>query len=60
MTQGERSKPRKPAEPDPSDCCGSGCPRCIFDIHEEAMQRYRAALAEWKLQPANKPTSGDA
>jgi hypothetical protein len=42
------------------DCCGSGCQRCIYDIHDEAMQRYRDALREWQLQSATEPNSGDA
>ena len=37
----------KAAGTDPADCCGSGCVRCIFDSHDDAMERYRAALAEW-------------
>ncbi|MEO7013597.1 MAG: oxidoreductase-like domain-containing protein [Dokdonella sp.] len=41
------TKPQPPPEPDPADCCGSGCVRCIFDSHDDAMERYRAALAEW-------------
>lgn len=31
----------KPEEPDPSDCCNSGCTTCVFDI-------YRKQLEEWK------------
>jgi hypothetical protein len=49
-----------PEEPDPADCCGSGCARCIFDIHDEAMQRYREALRQWQRQVPDKPDSGDA
>ncbi|HMB56896.1 MAG TPA: oxidoreductase-like domain-containing protein [Arenimonas sp.] len=42
--------PRPPAEPDPSECCGSGCVRCIFDLHDDALLRYRQSLAEWILR----------
>jgi len=42
--------PRPPAEPDPSECCGSGCVRCIFDLHDDALLRYRQLLAEWILR----------
>ena len=44
--------PVRPEEPDPADCCGEGCVRCIYDVHEEAMERYQAALAAWKARQA--------
>lgn len=54
-------KPQAPTEPDPLDCCGSGCVRCIFDVHEDAMLRYREALAEWEKQNCGrKKESRDA
>lgn len=54
-------EPRKPVEPDPAGCCGSGCVRCIFDIHDDAMQRYREELAAWRRrQDGSAPGSGNA
>ncbi|MEO7936593.1 MAG: oxidoreductase-like domain-containing protein [Dokdonella sp.] len=50
MTAHDSIKPQVPAEPDPADCCGSGCVRCIFDLHEDAVLRYREALAKWEKQ----------
>lgn len=41
-------QPIPPQEPDAADCCGEGCVRCIFDVHEENLERYRAALAAWR------------
>jgi hypothetical protein len=43
-------RPLPPQEPDASDCCGEGCIRCIHDMHDEAMQRYRSALAAWQAR----------
>jgi len=40
--------PVRPEPPDPGDCCGSGCVRCIYDVHEEALERYEEALAAWR------------
>ncbi len=55
------TKPQAPAEPDPADCCGSGCVRCIFDVHEDKMQRFHETLAEWEKQGSGRKTeSGDA
>ncbi len=40
-------RPLPPEEPGPNECCGSGCPLCVFDLYAEELQRYRKALAEW-------------
>lgn len=40
--------PRRPAEPDPADCCGEGCVPCVYDRYDEALERYREALAAWR------------
>ncbi len=39
--------PAPPAEPDPADCCGEGCVRCVFDRYDDALERYQRALAAW-------------
>jgi Oxidoreductase-like protein, N-terminal. len=40
--------PVRPTEPDAADCCGEGCVRCVYDVYEEALEHYRAALAAWQ------------
>jgi len=42
--------PVRPTEPDAADCCGEGCTRCVYDLYEEALERYRAALAAWQAR----------
>ena len=37
--------PPKPEPPDPRDCCGSGCVRCIFDLYEDEFERWRETVA---------------
>lgn len=40
----------KPEPPSPGDydaCCGSGCDPCIFDLYDQAVDRYRKALQAW-------------
>jgi hypothetical protein len=32
------------------DCCRSGCDPCIFDLYEEAMERYRVLLQAWEAR----------
>ncbi|SDR23909.1 Oxidoreductase-like protein, N-terminal [Paraburkholderia fungorum] len=41
-------QPQPPVPPELEDCCHSGCSPCIFDLYDDALERYRAALAEWK------------
>ena len=40
-------RPVPPPPPDPEDCCRSGCAVCVFDLYNEALERYEAALAAW-------------
>ena len=41
-------RPVPPEPPDDSECCRSGCDPCVFDLHAEAMERYRAELKAWE------------
>ncbi|XP_031555005.1 NADH-cytochrome b5 reductase-like [Actinia tenebrosa] len=40
------SLPLKPEEPLPSDCCGSGCTPCVFDIYEEDVRKWERKCKE--------------
>ncbi|MEO7493660.1 MAG: oxidoreductase-like domain-containing protein [Massilia sp.] len=42
--------PVPPVQPGLEDCCRSGCTPCVFDLYEEAMERYRVQLAKWKAR----------
>jgi hypothetical protein len=42
--------PLRPIEPDAAECCGEGCARCVFDVYEEALERYEVALAAWRAR----------
>lgn len=33
--------PEQPEKPQDSDCCGTGCVPCVFDIYEEEMVKWR-------------------
>ena len=41
-------KPVPPEKPLPSDCCDSGCDRCVHDIYAEALAHYERLLAAWE------------
>lgn len=40
-------RPQPPVQPAPEDCCRSGCIPCVFDLYDEALDRYERALAAW-------------
>ena len=46
--------PVAPLTPDINDCCLSGCSPCVFDLYDEALQRYRQQLQEWQQRQAEK------
>jgi hypothetical protein len=48
-------RPVPPERPSPDECCQSGCNPCVFDLYEEALERYEAALAEWEARHAPNP-----
>jgi hypothetical protein len=50
-------RPVRPVEPDAGDCCGEGCVPCIFDLYEEALERYKVELAAWLVR---HPEAGDS
>lgn len=54
-----RDKPAPPEAPDPSDCCGGGCVRCVFDVYDERMAEWREACARIDAaSAAGEPAAG--
>ena len=47
--------PPPPQRPTADDCCQGGCARCVYDLYEDAMDRYRADLAAWHARRAGTP-----
>jgi hypothetical protein len=47
-------RPEPPVRPDPDDCCNGGCERCVFDLYEEALDRYRDKLTAWEARHPNR------
>jgi hypothetical protein len=40
--------PEPPARPRPEECCGRGCDPCVYDLYEEALERYEIRLRQWQ------------
>jgi hypothetical protein len=47
-------RPLPPERPRLEDCCKCSCDPCIFDLYEEAVERYRAALEAWQARQAQR------
>ena len=47
-------RPTPPERPLLDDCCHSGCHPCVFDLYEEALDRYEVQLHAWKVRRAAK------
>ncbi|HTL75252.1 MAG TPA: oxidoreductase-like domain-containing protein [Casimicrobiaceae bacterium] len=43
-------RPVAPRRPGNDECCGGGCTPCVFDLYEEARERYERALAAWRAR----------
>jgi hypothetical protein len=47
-------RPEPPVRPSADDCCRSGCDPCVFDLYNEALERYHAALAAWEKRHGSR------
>ena len=46
-------RPDPPVPPSPDECCQSGCDPCVFDLYEEALERYKTQLRAWEARHAS-------
>ncbi|MCB1599013.1 MAG: hypothetical protein KDI66_03215 [Xanthomonadales bacterium] len=37
-----------------SDCCDSGCARCVFEVYAEARALYREELSAWQARQSGQ------
>ena len=51
-------KPRPPERPLASDCCDSGCDRCVQDVYADELADYQAALAAWRMRHPEADAAG--
>ncbi|VVB18347.1 unnamed protein product [Arabis nemorensis] len=41
----EVSLPPPPEKPEPGDCCGSGCVRCVWDVYYDELDEYNKLIS---------------
>jgi hypothetical protein len=46
VTSPEDLLPPKPTPPEPGECCGGGCARCVHDIYDELLERWERQVAD--------------
>lgn len=56
MDPADLTPPQPPVEPEPWQCCGSGCDPCVYDRYWEALERYEEAYARWLEQTTATPS----
>ena len=44
MVSKQRALPPDP--PDPEDCCGSGCSRCVWDVYYDALEAFQYSVRD--------------
>jgi hypothetical protein len=44
--------PLEPARPEDYECCGNGCEPCVFDLHAQAVELWRADMKAWRERQA--------
>ncbi|KAL3031831.1 hypothetical protein AAZX31_02G049600 [Glycine max] len=47
--------PPPPEKPEPGDCCGSGCVRCVWDVYYDELEEYNKRYKQ--VDPSPKPSS---
>jgi hypothetical protein len=47
-------RPVPPVRPSPDDCCKGSCDPCIFDLYDDALDRYRSDLQAWEERQAQR------
>ena len=48
----EPELPPRPVPPEPGECCGGGCARCVFDVYDEQRQIWERQVAEIREKAA--------
>ena len=51
--------PPPPEEPQPSDCCGSGCSPCVFDIYDQEVVKWKTECSLLESGLGNQPCDPD-
>ena len=51
--------PPRPVPPRPDECCGGGCPRCVYDLYDEAVAEWEKIVASQAPHPGPLPAGGE-
>ncbi|CAD8096201.1 unnamed protein product [Paramecium primaurelia] len=54
----KKQRPIEPDQPDPDECCGSGCQRCVLEVYYEKLEQYEKDLMEWLAEQDENEDDG--
>ena len=52
--------PLEPPRPEDYECCGNGCEPCVFDLHAQAVDRWRGEMKAWRARQAARAEAAPA
>jgi hypothetical protein len=52
--------PLEPTRPEDYECCGNGCEPCVFDLHAQAVDRWRGEMKAWRARQAARVEAAPA
>jgi hypothetical protein len=52
--------PLEPTRPEDYECCGNGCEPCVFDLHAQAVDRWRGEMNAWRARQAARAEAAPA
>ena len=52
--QNNDPRPVPPERPSREDCCKGSCDPCIFDVYDDALDRYQSELQAWEERQARR------
>jgi hypothetical protein len=58
IQQDDDPRPQPPVRPGDEDCCKGGCDRCVFDLYEDALERYEFELKAWEERRKARSAAG--
>ncbi|MCC5857042.1 MAG: hypothetical protein JJT90_02735 [Ectothiorhodospiraceae bacterium] len=55
MSTDTEALPPKPTPPEPDECCGGGCVPCVYDLYEDALERWKERVRSIREAEEGQP-----
>lgn len=57
-TQQESGLPPPPRPPEAHECCGNGCDPCVYQLYDEALERWERRVARIRARRERRREQG--